>query len=376
GVTIMKKLIAIAMLAGGATGVQAGGLDRSNQDVGIIFESGNRFELSFGQVSPSIDGTDVRSGGQTTGNIAKDFNILSGALRYELSDQWSLGLVVDEPFGSDIAFPVIATSPSYGGTQATVETVAVTALARYKFNDAFSVHGGLRYQELKASVTLSGAGYGGLSGYRGDFASDGAVGYVVGAAFEKPEIALRVALTYNSKISHHVSTTETLGGAAVTAGPSDTLVETPESLNLEFQTGVAKDTLVFGSVRYARHSGTYVSPTFFDAQTSGGNLTDIEDSTDYEIGIGRRINDQWSGSVAIGYQDEQGDDLVSPLSPTDGATYLSVGAKYQATEQLDVSVGVRYTKIGDARAATSGVAQAPFADNSAVSVGVKIGYNF
>jgi long-chain fatty acid transport protein len=183
-------------------------------------------------------------------------------------------------------------------------------------------------------------------------------------------------LTYNSKISHHVSTTETLNGAAVTAGPSETLVETPEALNLEFQTGVAKDTLVFGSVRYARHSGTYVSPTFFNTQTGGGNLTDIEDSTDYEIGIGRRINDQWSGSVAIGYQDEQGDDLVSPLSPTDGATYVALGAKYQATEQLDVSVGVRYTKLGDARAATSGVAQATFADNSAVSVGVKIGYNF
>ncbi|WP_439148854.1 OmpP1/FadL family transporter [Sulfitobacter sp.] len=368
--------LAIAALISGATTVHAGGLDRSNQDIGIIFESGNRFELSFGNASPSIDGTDIRSGGQTTGNVAGDFNILSGALRYKLSDQLSVALIVDEPFGSDISYPAIATSPSFGGTQANVDSFAMTALARYNINSAFSVHGGLRYQEIEAAVTLRGAGYGGLSGYRGDFESDGAVGYVLGAAFEKPELAMRVALTYQSRIRHDLVTTETINGAPVTAGPSSTRVETPESLNLEFQSGVAKDTLVFGSIRYARHSDTIVSPAFFASQTGGASLTDIEDSTDYEIGIGRRFSDQWSGSVAFGYQTENGDDLVSPLSPTDGARYISVGAKYQATEQFDISVGVRYTKLGDARAATQNVGQATFADNSAVSVGVKMGYNF
>ena len=148
-------------------------------------------------------------------------------------------------------------------------------------------------------MTLSGAGYSGLSGYRGEFESDEAVGYVFGAAFEKPELAMRVALTYQSRILHDLVTTETLNGAPATAGPSSTRVETPESLNLEFQSGVAKDTLVFGSIRYARYSDTIVSPVFFASQTGGASLTDIEDSTDYEIGIGRGLNDQWSGLVAF-----------------------------------------------------------------------------
>jgi len=37
---------------------------------------------------------------------------------------------------------------------------------------------------------------------------------------------------------------------------------------------------------------------------------------------------------------------------------------------------MRYTKQGDAHAATQNVGQATFAGNSAVSVGVKMGYNF
>ena len=370
------RVIAMAALLGSASTLHAGGLDRSGQDIGILFEDGNRFEFSFGRVSPSIDGTDVRGGGDT-GNIAQDFNVIGGGLKYQYSDQLSFAVVVDEPFGSDVLYPAVPSSPSYGGTQATVDSFAITALARYKFNDSFSMHGGLRYQEVDATVALQGAGYGPLSGYRADFDSDGAVGYVIGAAFEKPDIAMRVALTYNSKITHDLSTLETSNGAPINpAGRTDTEVETPESLNLEFQTGVAADTLVFGSIRYARYSDTIVSPDVFNVLTRGASLTSIEDSTDYEIGVGRRFNDQWSGSIAIGYQRANGDDQVSPLAPTDGARYVSLGAKYQATSQFDVSLGVRYTKLGDARATTQNTPQANFEDNSAVSVGVKFGYNF
>ncbi|MGC1494648.1 MAG: outer membrane protein transport protein [Sulfitobacter sp.] len=375
----MKRFIlATTALTASAFAAQAGGLDRSNQDIGLIFESGNRFELSFGSANPTIDGTDGFSGG-TTANIAGNFNIISGGLRYEFNDQVSVALLVDEPFGSDISYPVNATSVALGGTKAVVDSIAFTVLGRYKFNDSFSVHGGLRYQEIEANVALRGAAYAGLSGYDANFGSDGAVGFLIGAAFEKPEIALRVALTYQSKITHDLPTAETHTNALVFGGntiSSITEVVTPESLNLEFQSGVAKDTLVFGSIRYARYSDTIVNPIGFDGLTATPSLTDIEDSTDYEIGIGRRFNDQWSGSVAIGYQRENGDNLVSPLAPTDGAKYISLGAKYQASDRMDISAGIRYTKIGDALAQTGGAARASFTDNDAISVGFKIGYNF
>ena len=377
------SLIATAAIFGSALAAQAGGLDRSGQDIGILFEAGNRLELTFGGARPSLDGVENGSTGTTNtiGNIGETFGTLGAGLRYEVSPALALAVVVDQPYGSDIVYPGSPTGSALGGTTATVDTYAITALARYKFNDAFSMHGGLRYQEIAASVDLRGLAYGGLNGYRGEFDSDGAMGYVIGAAFERPEIGLRVALTYNSEITHDLPTRETLNGTPI-APPGVTEVSTPEALNLEMQTGIAADTLLFGSVRYARYSDTRVSPLAFDGAVDptvpGSSITDIEDSTDYEIGIGRRFNDKFSGQIAVGFQSGGSDTLVSPLAPTDGAKYLSVGGSYKINDSFTLSGGVRYTRFGDAQAETGtpDTARADFNDNSAVSAGFKIAYTF
>ncbi len=378
-----KTILTTAALLGTAMGAQAGGLDRSGQDVGIVFEAGNRFELSFGHARPSLDGVENGSTGTTNiiGGVADSFSILGGGLRYELSPKLSVAVIVDEPYGTDVRYGGDPAASALGGTGAQVDSFAVTALARYKFDDAWSVHGGLRYQEIEASVDLGGLAFGGLNGYRAEMESDSAVGYVFGVAFERPEIALRIALTYSSEIRHDLATRETLNGAPVSA-PSETRVTAPESLNLEMQTGIAEGTLLFGSVRYARYSETRVSPTFFDLAVApaepGSSITDIEDSTDVEIGIGRRFNESFAGSLAIGYQSKGVDSLVSPLAPTNGALYVSLGGSYTLTDSITLSGGLRYTEFGNAQpeTGTPDAARANFNDNSAVSAGFKIAYTF
>lgn len=380
----MKYLgAATAALLGTTAMAAAGGLDRSGQDIGVLFEQGNRFELSFGVAAPRLDGVENGSTGTTNSisNVAENFNLLGAGLRYEVSPQFSVAVVVDEPYGSDVRYPGAPDASALGGTFAVVDSFAITALGRYKINDAFSFHGGLRYQEIQASVGLNGLAFGPLNGFQADFDTDGALGYVVGAAFEKPEIGLRVALTYNSEITHDLPTRETFRGAPV-AAPGVTEVTTPESVNLELQTGIAADTLLFGSVRYARYSDTIVSPAFFDSQvapgTPGSSITDIEDSTDYEIGIGRRFSEKFSGSLAIGYQSSGDDALVSPLAPTNGARYISLGGAYSITSDITLSGGIRYTLFGNAQpeTGTPDTARAVFNDNSAVSAGFKIAYTF
>ncbi|MBB3994531.1 long-subunit fatty acid transport protein [Sulfitobacter undariae] len=375
----MKKiLLGTAAVIGTAVTAQAGGLDRSGQDIGIIFESGNRLELSYGNARPDLTGRDFL--GNNVDNVAKSFGNTSAGLRYELSPKVSVAVVVDEPYGSDIVYEGNPASTMLGGTTATVDSFAVTALARYKFNDSFSLHGGMRYQELSASVDLRGLAYGGLSGYRAEFDKDGAVGFVVGAAFERPEIGMRVALTYNSKITHDLATRESMNGTLISQGTTE--IVTPETLNLEAQTGIAADTLLFGSIRYARHEDTQVSPTLFDASVdptvSGSSITDIENTTDIEIGIGRRFSDKFAAQVAIGYLASSSDSLVSPLTPTNGSRYISVGGSYTLNESVTLSGGIRYTKFGDAYAETGtpDVARAQFNDNSAVSAGFKVAYTF
>ena len=54
----MKNVFATAsILALDASGALAGGIDRSGQDIGILFENGGCIELTFGVVMPSVSGS-------------------------------------------------------------------------------------------------------------------------------------------------------------------------------------------------------------------------------------------------------------------------------------------------------------------------------
>ncbi|MEP3844912.1 MAG: outer membrane protein transport protein [Paracoccaceae bacterium] len=382
------QLLAAAAVTLSAASAHAVGLDRSGQRIGVLFETGNLVELSFGFTDPHLSGTGIPAvGGAPTGNVADSFAIASFGLKYDVSDELSLALILDEPYGTDVLYGGDPALTVLGGTGATADSYAITALARYKFNENFSVHGGLRYQEISASVTTAGfafnggAGPGvqaGVNGYSGRFGSDGDFGYVIGASYEIPDIALRVSLTYNSETVHDLPTVETLrGGLVDPLNPSSvTEVTAPESVNLSFQSGVAKDTLVFGSIRYARYSDTDVSPAGFTGVLTGNSLTDLEDGFDYEIGVGRKFNDKWSGSVTIGFSTVGDDNLVSPLAPTNGSRFISVGGRYNVNDSFAVSGGIRYTALGSAFSAPGGTPVAFFDSNSAVSAGVRFTYNF
>lgn len=390
-------IVALAPAMAGAVG-----LDRSGQPIDLIFEDGNYTELSFGRVFPSVDGEDVAilgpggstlvPGGNDSGNVAENFSTIGFGVKYEFDERLSFSVSFDQPYGSDVVYPDGGIpgeegSLTLGGTRAIVDSRGLQALARYKLNENLSVHGGLRYQEIQADVTLSGAGYGGISGYRVSLESDGDLGYVIGAAYERPEIALRVALTYISGTTHEMPTTETLNGVNVSllnpafSPTSTTTVETPEAVHLDFQTGIAADTLLFGSIRYARYEDTLVSPDFFDANVqpteAGTSLTDIDNNYEISLGVGRRLTDKLSGSVTLEYQPSR-DDLVSPLAPTNGSRSVALGLAYDVTEQFTVSGGIRYSRLGDAlpETGTPDVARADFEDNDVVAVGLQLGYRF
>ncbi|MBT0956787.1 outer membrane protein transport protein [Alphaproteobacteria bacterium KMM 3653] len=373
----MKNFATAASLFALTTGAAfAGGLDRSGQPVGIIFEQGNYGELSFSSTTPTVSGADLATTG-TTGNVADSFIQATGGVKFDVDEQLSIALIFDTPFGSDINYPVNATSVLLGGTSAVATATSTSLVARYKFNENFSAHGGLRLQSASGDIALNGLAYGPLAGYNVSLGQDQALGYLVGFAYEKPEIALRIALTYNSAITHKFNTFETLNGAPINpAGFSTTEVETPQSINLDVQSGIAKDTLLFGSVRWAEWSAFRIDPAVFTG-LAGGGLVDLEDTVTYTIGVGRKFSDQFSGSVSLTYEAESDDDLVSPLAPTNGLFAVSLGGRYTMDNTV-LSGGIRYSWLGDAFAETGtpDTARGEFTDNTALSVGFKIGFNF
>ncbi|MCF2903926.1 transporter [Octadecabacter sp. CECT 8868] len=335
----------------------AGGLDRSGQSVGVIFEDGDYAELSFGSVTPSVTGVaQAALGGTNSGEMANSYTQFGLAYKTQLSDQLALGIIFDNPYGADVTYDTAGYI--FNGANAQVESDAVTALLNYNINDNFSVHGGLRYLKANGVYTVPAlpAALGGSPAYSSTYSSGDGVGFVAGAAYERKDIALRVALTYSSEIE-----LSTLEG---TVGDLDTTL--PESINLDFQTGIAADTLLFGSIRYVAWDGFALTDSL-----AGDILTYDDDVVTYNVGVGRRLTDQLAASFSIGYENSTGDPTGN-LGPTDGYISYQVGAAYTMDSGVEVSGGVRYVNIGDA---TTTIGSA-FNDNSAIGVGLKVAYSF
>jgi long-subunit fatty acid transport protein len=224
----------------------AGGIDQSGQPITLIFRDGNYAEIGVGRVMPSIEGTDLA--GTDSGNVYDDVTSFGGGVKVDLRGPWSAAVIVDQPYGVVVDYPSDTGFP-YAGTHAEPNSLGVTALVRYELDGGFSLHGGLRAERFGAEAGLAGPGFGMLSGYEWTGDDDWGLGYVLGAAYEIPAIALRVALTYGSEIEHELEAEENFFGASTTD------VTSPQSVNLDFQTGVAPKTLLFGSVRWVNWAG-------------------------------------------------------------------------------------------------------------------------
>lgn len=369
----MKKMIAmafVAMLA--ATSAQAAGVDLSGQSTGFIFKGGERATFGFGALAPSVSGTAVPVlGGAPSGNMTEDLVQYSLSYKRDTGGAFSYGIIYDQPFGASVAYPQ-ATGYFAAGSTAKLESDALTAVARYTSSSNVSLLAGLRSQTLKASADIF---Y--VAGYQGDLEDDNGLGYLLGVAYERPEIALRVALTYNSAIEHALPSAEQapLYPPMPALMSDETEITTPQSVNLEFQSGIAADTLVFGSVRWVDWSAFEIAPPLFLAIAGEPLVYYEEDGFTYSLGLGRQLNDRFAGAVTLGY--EASTDLVaSHLGPTDGRTSLGLGLTY-TNGPIEVAAGVQYLWLGDAetRLPIAPVA-ASFEDNTATAVGLSIGYRF
>lgn len=362
-----KILMTASALALGATAATAGGIERSGQSAAILFEKGNYLEFNLGQFNPGVSGV-FEANGAASGDMGGNYGLYSIAIKHALSDKLDFALIVDEAVGADVDYPTGTTYP-LAGYNASIDNISMTALARYKMANNVSLIGGVRMLQTEGRVNLGA--------YTLRTSTETDFGYVIGAAWEKPEIAARVALTYNSKITHDFTSTEF---GALTDSFATTV---PESVNLEFQTGVAANTLLFGSVRWVHWTQFDISPEYYSNagatpfHLNRGALVDYDTNTiSYSLGLGRKFNDRWSGAAIVGYEAASGG-RTGNLGPTDGYKSLALAATYQATDNIKITGAVRYVNIGDAKtdpiAATFG---GDFQDNSGWGAGVRVGISF
>ncbi len=360
----MKKyLLAATALGMSASAAAAAGVERSNQSVGVLFEEGRYLEFGFVVGDPDVSGT---LGPFQSGDMTERYTNFSAAYKADINETWSYAIIYNQPWGADVAYPLV-TYP-FAGSNAVLESHALTGLLQYNLPTNVSFYGGIRAQSLDADANVNAVPT--FSGYVAEGDQDYSFGYVLGTAYERPDIALRVSLTYNSAIDHDLETVET----GFTPGPvtSNTEITTPQSLHLEFQTGVAEDTLLFGGIRWVEWTEFDISPAVYSSGAAvGAPLVSYEDDRiTWTLGLGRRLNEQWSILGSLTYEENTGS-LTGNLGPTDGLFGATVGAQY-TTGNTEITAGVSYFDIGDATT----TAGASFENNDALGFGLRVGYSF
>lgn len=362
---MIRFATATAALLATTAVVHAGDIGRTDQSVRLLFEqvgeNNTYFELSFGYVDPT-------AGADGVTDPLGDFVVPGFGLLYRATDKISFSVNYDTPFGADTGFA--AGAPFFGGF-AEIDTDALTVLARYEFGGGFSAHGGFRALSAGGQITTLVAPPL-FTNLVAD--SDTGFGYVIGGAYEIPEIALRVALTYNSTIDLDFNGVETpiippTGAPAGAPTPTEFTVEFPDSINLEVQSGIAEDTLAFGSIRHVFFDG------FSLATPTGQFVNFTSDSTTVVLGVGRRFSEQWSGQVSYTYRSEGTIPSDTALSPTTGLNAITVGARFDQPA-YSISGGVTYGIPGDQIVENAIAGPQNFDDNEVVAVGLRVGFRF
>lgn len=364
------------------TSTFAGGLDRSGQSISAFLQSGNYAEAGISVLDPDVQGTSSVKGfeGERISDMAEDYYFPTAAIKIQATDKISLGLLYDQPFGADSQYATDSTTFGFGGqgTAVEVKTNNITALIGYQPNENWNFYAGPVYQTVDAKVSLRGAAYGGpaaVGGYDISLKEEEAYGWLAGFAYSIPEIALKAAVTYRSEIKHEVETLETFGLGTVVFPSSITDITTPQSVNLDLQTGIAQDTLAFANIRWVHWDQFAVTPDVLKAKSNNNLIDYSDDQWSATVGLGRKFNAKWSGTAAIGWDSGAGNP-VTTLGPTEGYWSVGLGGQYSPAENYFIAGGVKYFWLGDAQAQTGGKVAGNFEDNTAIGYGMKIGYRF
>ena len=484
----LKTLTTAILLSLPTAGAFAAALDRSGQSISAFLQPDNYFEAGISILDPKVEG--VEAGDSTTKreikDMAGDYYFPSAALKIQVNDKFSVGLLYDQPFGADASYSGnnvfvanpgtdtvlpqatidgIATkrvtehlqsptgqaqiaaliaagatpaqaqatvtqgvlnSPEFkalqagiagansslgeGNTQVEVDTQNLSLIFGFQPTENFNIYGGGVYQTVKGNVSLRGQAYSLFNGYDASIKETDGYGWLAGFAYQIPDIALKASLTYRSEIDHDFKARESLsvlnysGLAAVLQGvgvsPSqlqsitstgETKITTPQSVNLDFQTGIMANTVAFANVRWVDWSSFSIRPYQFGKvseavggvinKPNGFNLVEYsDDQISATVGVGRKFNDLWAGSFSVGYDTGAGNP-VSTLGPTEGYWNVGLGLQYSPTPATFIAGGVKYFMLGDADAQTGAQAGsnnyvAQFEDNDAWAYGLKIGYKF
>ena len=374
----MKKIIYTglsALLCSAPFLANAEGLERINVDPSFLFTEGSSAEIGFATVDPSlpaVKGTGSAFTFQSGLDVGRSFSALTGSVKTEMGDNFDLGLFyTNQGNGVGLDYGTITGLEGNITIKADLEMPTLAAIGKYQINDAMSVFIGAKQTTVNAGATLK-LGSDSNNNVNPDVTSHWelskktGIGAIYGAAYEMPEIALRVVLTVEDDIDLKIPATAK-GGLAATGTATASI---GDAMSLNFQTGIAEDTLLFGNIRRSNWKDNQVKVPFLVVGLQ--QISSFSDGDSYSLGLGRKISDDLSVSIS-GFYDGSSGGAISELAPTGATRTLSLGGKYAISDNADLSFGGSYSQRGDALTANY---KASLTDSKVISLGAKVGFRF
>lgn len=380
----------------------AAAFEQSNQSIQSFFAKNHYAEVSLAWVRPDISGQvqhteELQQLGITdfsTGNFARNQFISNVALKLQLHPQLSWGLIYDQPYHVDIAYSY---DPIFAGEILPIEAASIqfeshniTSLIGFQPNAHWNFYTGLSYQSLEGNLYLDGQTFYIFNGYQATFEPDSAWGWLAGISYQIPEYFFRTSLTYRSAINHQHKTAESID---LGMNPSPyTEIQTPQSVNLDFQTGLPYQNTLYGTFRWLNWQNFVIQPPTFAAVIDYAAIA-FPEIQDFKM-IDYR-EDQWSGKIGFAHQwpslginsiellwDSGTGNPASTLNPSDGYWGIGLTHLYKIQETWDIATGLYYLRfqkpeISSSEAVTPQIAGlSAVSDNSAWMIGLKLGYHF
>lgn len=372
----MKNLMKFT-IAGFILGSPAfsGGWEASRLDTSMMYNDDGYAEVATTSITYDVSATSGANVGAVKHGMAKDQTRTSFGFKSQFGN-FDVGLSSYNSGAIQLDGQATAAGVSLVPS-ADVTARSLALMGRYRINENMSAFAGLnRYTVATSTVTTIAAAY---------EVSGNEIAPVIGAAYENKEIALRVEAIIQAETDMALtakSAAVAAGGlAAAAAVPGSSTLVIPQTITLNFQSGIAEDTLLFGSIHQADWDNAQIN---IPANAATGAIqigSSFTSKTAYSVGLGRKISDDVSLIASYSAEDGGGSTSTDAFTLTDGYQTLGVAARY-TRDNMTFTAGYGYTKVGDVdvtldlTALGMPILTADYNDNDISAIGVKIGFSF
>jgi long-chain fatty acid transport protein len=316
-----------------------------------------RTDIDNASATNSGSGTG-RYNGSNDGDMVPLTAIPFGYYVKPLDENWHFGFGVYAPFGMATEY-----ENDYQGRRfadkSDVTTVAFQPTLSYKFNDQWSVGGGVSANYITGTLSstvnpLPGLTSDGHFEVKGD---DWGYGYNLGAMFQATA-ATRIGLSYRSKVDYSLqgdaknSAIKVGNFEAVKAGKYDASLDisTPESVELSVTHQFDSQWTGYAGAVWTRWS-TFQEVVIESPSNPVGSFSEVteeqnwHDTTSYAVGLSYQLDPQWVLRSGVAYDPTPTNNIDrSPRIPSGDRYVYSVGTGYSPNSNLTLDMALTYLK--------------------------------